>query len=1508
MSINSHEFEPAEEEKRDIEVEDQYFADAKEFDLLSREDEVKLSARILEGNKAYMGLVDRMRPCLVENITKPQVQDMLLAIRELIPGNFIDQIRQSGEIELSPSALHKTDMNTALLNAALDMTKQKEKIHLMMFGQRIAKEETEDRVDIVQLGFRILRVIGLIEEQCIPISKELAKPGLREIIETKEPVINHGQVARTNMRESNLRLVMHWANKYKGRGLEYNDLISEGNFGLMKAVEFFDHTMGFKFSTYASWWIKQCIDRAIANQARDIRIPVHLLESLFDFRRRMAQLEMHFNRSLSDDEAMQIIGYDETEASALRHALKIDATRELSFEYRGKSSGGTKDVKTLGDSIEDDRTPEPGSQLEQEAIKAEQERTFEILNCLLSIMEERGELQERESEIIRLRLGLHDGKSRTYEEIGQMFGITRERIRQLQDRALRKLETRMAIVQKERQSSAAGKENKFTEYADVLEIVEKRLSYTQKGKPIMKTHINRIEKFLSGVLNEEEAKIIRMRIGLEGDAKTQQEVATALGIRLEQVKFLQEAAVDWMKAAIESPHELVSIEAPVTDDDDSHGIENFATLFEYIKSLCASQPIDRVRPESNGQMGHVPAPTLEHGEIVYFDGKDATMNLDSVFAGKRTEQPRARLNTEKQKAISALEAFERMFDEVAADEESNGALAGFPAWMRFLPESTATRLHSLLLKSVSTSEIRDLLLKAEPGFAEKDKLRQKALDDCFSKPEVTADLLRKWILRFDTQIYEPGKYVNSPLFIRVAENEKLIVPNIRSIITRHFEGSHIPYEERSLICAGDTQYAPAFRDLFGDILQMKNQKLRGAINVPELYRQQADVIVLGHLSEVVPYEEDEKAILWAQSCLKPGGITIITGNDKVPEIPSRAHFRQKFSAAYGTVSASRYQQFLSGHGFAVEAGRATLQLQSSTPEGLAATGEILGFTLPPRVRITKDDIESYIDRYVRDKGGEGQNVLNHTLSFLVVHDNPAAVPTATPDSILDAVSKRMGSASGAGELRELFGIRDWQNRAVKITEEESKEDDMDFWTGLQALLKKMATEGKGFTPTPSAPREPIHRSFVREDVSDSKEYFKLYWEYQRLLHGRKFGRGDREAEILASLSRGESTYADYLPYFNRPSKSLSKKAFSKPLRQFNPKVQKRYAEEIRELNERIIQLRNENPYTIDSKIGEIIINGKRCVKTRYFASVYGLDVAVLREAISAFGLQPAGYALEQESEVDASNLGGRTAVFELDQLLRIPYVKARVQDDHDQLAAEFSKEKPPSIKDQRSPLLRELDADIAANPEIVTANIGAFVQEAAETCKKIITQWKLYADGSRHQSSQVTEPEQPGAWAYILKDAEETEEEVRSESMMTPNIDRMEFMGVLQGLQRIRERFPDLEHQVAVFSDSRYVFERFLEMLPRAEADKFVERSQVYRSWKARGNIDECHQNDIDMLYALGDILKQMEVTYIKVEKLTAPPEHTRCDTIAVLARRQLATELGFPVSANTNPSDAQTP
>ena len=252
-----------------------------------------------------------------------------------------------------------------------------------------------------------LREIGKIELLSFEEELELAK----KILEGDEE-------AKQKLAESNLRLVVSIAKKYVGRGLLFLDLIQEGNMGLIKAVEKFDYTKGYKFSTYATWWIRQAITRAIADQARTIRIPVHMVETINKLIRTSRHLLQQYGREPTPEE---IAAEMEISVEKVAEIQKI-AQDPVSLE----TPIGEEDDSHLGDFIQDDDSPAPHDAASYMLLK---EQLEEVMSTLTP----------REAKVLKLRFGLEDGKSRTLEEVGSQFNVTRERIRQIEAKALRKL-------------------------------------------------------------------------------------------------------------------------------------------------------------------------------------------------------------------------------------------------------------------------------------------------------------------------------------------------------------------------------------------------------------------------------------------------------------------------------------------------------------------------------------------------------------------------------------------------------------------------------------------------------------------------------------------------------------------------------------------------------------------------------------------------------------------------------------------------------------------------------------------------------------------------------------------------------------------------------------------------------------------------------------------------------------------------------------------------------------
>ena len=311
-----------------------------------------------------------------------------------------------------------------LENSGIDVLRmvepEKEPDVLLLSDEDEMNLEEEEEVDMENLDLSVPEGIS-IEDPVRMYLKEIGKVPLlsaEEEIDLAQRMEEGDEDAKKRLAEANLRLVVSIAKRYVGRGMLFLDLIQEGNLGLIKAVEKFDYHKGYKFSTYATWWIRQAITRAIADQARTIRIPVHMVETINKLIRVSRQLLQELGREPLPEEIAKEL---DMPVERVREILKI-SQEPVSLE----TPIGEEEDSHLGDFIQDDNVPVPAEAAAQTLLK---EQLDEVLDTLT----------EREQKVLRLRFGMNDGRARTLEEVGKEFDVTRERIRQIEAKALRKL-------------------------------------------------------------------------------------------------------------------------------------------------------------------------------------------------------------------------------------------------------------------------------------------------------------------------------------------------------------------------------------------------------------------------------------------------------------------------------------------------------------------------------------------------------------------------------------------------------------------------------------------------------------------------------------------------------------------------------------------------------------------------------------------------------------------------------------------------------------------------------------------------------------------------------------------------------------------------------------------------------------------------------------------------------------------------------------------------------------
>ena len=336
--------------------------------------------------------------------------------------NLLNEAKKNGKITYEDLASQLEGVNPEQVDSVFDAFEQ---IGVDLTDDFDEEPDIEDLKEVENLKLDEIVDTGFeginVDDPVLMYLREIGRIPLLtydEELDLAKRILKGDEEAKQKLAESNLRLVVSIAKKYVGRGMLFLDLIQEGNMGLMKAVEKFDYTKGFKFSTYATWWIKQAITRAIADQARTIRIPVHMVETINKLIRTSRHLLQQLGREPTPEE---IAAEMEIPVERVAEIQKI-AQDPVSLE----TPIGEEDDSHLGDFIQDEESPAPHDAASYTMLR---EQLEEVMNTLTP----------REAKVLKLRFGLEDGKSRTLEEVGREFNVTRERIRQIEAKALRKL-------------------------------------------------------------------------------------------------------------------------------------------------------------------------------------------------------------------------------------------------------------------------------------------------------------------------------------------------------------------------------------------------------------------------------------------------------------------------------------------------------------------------------------------------------------------------------------------------------------------------------------------------------------------------------------------------------------------------------------------------------------------------------------------------------------------------------------------------------------------------------------------------------------------------------------------------------------------------------------------------------------------------------------------------------------------------------------------------------------
>lgn len=334
----------------------------------------------------------------------------------------VDSVEEAEDLKLTEELdVSKISMDKAVLSDPVRMyLREIGKVSLLNAAQEI---DYAKKAEVIKLNALIARLTKQLKaapsDNVVAKEMEIDKQALKEVRAFAKTVTKREcELAAERLTQANLRLVVSIAKRHMGRGLFFLDLIQEGNIGLMRAVEKFDWRRGFKFSTYATWWIRQAITRAIADQARTIRIPVHMIETMNKYKRVQRKLEQELERTPTAEEIAKEMGIEVTKANEIEKISQETTSLETTV--------GKEEDSRLKEFIPDESTLSPFDSASHELLKEH------IVNVLDS-------LNPRERRVLELRFGLRDGKSRTLEEVGKEFGVTRERIRQIEAKALRKL-------------------------------------------------------------------------------------------------------------------------------------------------------------------------------------------------------------------------------------------------------------------------------------------------------------------------------------------------------------------------------------------------------------------------------------------------------------------------------------------------------------------------------------------------------------------------------------------------------------------------------------------------------------------------------------------------------------------------------------------------------------------------------------------------------------------------------------------------------------------------------------------------------------------------------------------------------------------------------------------------------------------------------------------------------------------------------------------------------------